>query len=1099
MSDINIKMKMDGEAEFKRAVKDANGELKNMEAELKKVDATTEGQANTLKSLEARYDALTKVQEAAKAKTKALSDAVEAATMHRDKAKETLDELRESESANAADVAKAEKAYKDAESSLTDWQTKLTKAETDEIRFNNAVEETSAYMEEAKASGNDAATSIDGYGKKVSTASENTDQLLNVMSKTAAMEAIKGLAEQVGGAFTKLGDAAYAAMIKMDEGFDIIITKTGATGDALESMKQSAETVFGSMPTDMNTVGTAIGEVNTKFGLTGKALEDVTTSFIQFADINSSDVNDSIDMVARIMKQYGENISDVDGLLGQLTARGHQTGKSTTDLMRDLDRNAGVLKTYGLSLEESVNFLGQMELNGIDAGTAITGLRRAAKNYAKDGEDMRQGIERTLEAIRNATTDTEAYAIAQETFGAKGFTAVTEAIREGRFTLDGLTDSFEEYTSTVESTYNETKNAWDTWTTAQNNLTIAGGELSAEFYEALTPAIEGVTGFVQDATNKFRELPEPMQEVLGVAGGLVVEAGKLAPKIFEVGTSIATLQAAKQAASSLATMSGQGAAAATSAGKLSGALAALGNPVVLAAIGAVVAGLVIAKNAVDDLRQDVDEMATEIAVAAGESASEIDLYRASLENAGTAENKFTEASKALKKAQDASAQATEDLNKIQDTQNNLLEDTRQEIQETNSGWVKAAKVIGALGGANIEGALTIGEMADSTKKLNEAREEANSVLDTTTEAEREFIHSMGEAVSEMEADNEMTRGMTNGTIELAEAYGYANGTAGEAIEALGQLSLAHQETRQQIQIEIDGINTAMQELQAEYDAAYEAAYNSLEGQFGLFEQVKVEGTASVEEMTAALDSQMQFMVDYATNLQKAAEMGVSEGLIKQLSDGSVESAKYLQAIVDGGEEKVGDLNRAWEKTENGKQAFAKVLAEQQTDFNNRMSALESRLNTAVNNMNKSDQAYNTAAQTIQGYILGAESKRGAIIAEFTSLANAGNAAYKAALNQSSPSKVFYQNAVDTFEGNILGAEAMKPKVEEVYESIGLSAAESFNPAAYMSDINRYTGSTMVNNQVAVYIGDKELTGIMAQGVIKNISAQQRSGYAGIRR
>ena len=65
MSDINIKMKMDGEAEFKRAVKDANGELKNMEAELKKVDATTEGQANTLKSLEARYDALTKVQEAA--------------------------------------------------------------------------------------------------------------------------------------------------------------------------------------------------------------------------------------------------------------------------------------------------------------------------------------------------------------------------------------------------------------------------------------------------------------------------------------------------------------------------------------------------------------------------------------------------------------------------------------------------------------------------------------------------------------------------------------------------------------------------------------------------------------------------------------------------------------------------------------------------------------------------------------------------------------------------------------------------------------------------------------------------------------------------
>ena len=64
-----------------------------------------------------------------------------------------------------------------------------------------------------------------------------------------------------------IGAASIAAFKELDEGYDTIVTKTGATGEALEGLTKSADNVFGTMPEDMSTVGEAIGEVNTRFML----------------------------------------------------------------------------------------------------------------------------------------------------------------------------------------------------------------------------------------------------------------------------------------------------------------------------------------------------------------------------------------------------------------------------------------------------------------------------------------------------------------------------------------------------------------------------------------------------------------------------------------------------------------------------------------------------------------------------------------------------------------------------------------------------------------------------------------------------------------
>ena len=80
-----------------------------------------------------------------------------------------------------------------------------------------------------------------------------------------------------------IGAASIAAFKELDEGYDTIVTKTGATGEALEGLTKSADNVFGTMPEDMSTVGEAIGEVNTRFHTTGTELEKTSKQFIQFA------------------------------------------------------------------------------------------------------------------------------------------------------------------------------------------------------------------------------------------------------------------------------------------------------------------------------------------------------------------------------------------------------------------------------------------------------------------------------------------------------------------------------------------------------------------------------------------------------------------------------------------------------------------------------------------------------------------------------------------------------------------------------------------------------------------------------------------------
>ena len=235
-----------------------------------------------------------------------------------------------------------------------------------------------------------------------------------------------------------------------------------------------------------------------------------------------------------------------------------------------------------------------------------------------------------------------------------------------------------------------------------------------------------------------------------------------------------------------------------------------------------------------------------------------------------------------------------------------------------------------------------------------------------------------------------SKGLANAQEHLAETSAYAAEQAAKlaeeqraAAEEAGISASRWEQMGNDITVlALDTIDQ-MGQLVEQYDAVYEAALESFEGQFSLFETAKTEITLSVEDMIAALDSQVDYWDTYSQNLKRAADAGISEGLVKALSDGSVQSAGYLAAICkafdDAGgdmstqsQEIVNSLNAAFEAADQSRQDMADLVAEEVLDFKARMKALAEAAAENINSMNVAGAAKAAGSATIAAYVASVE-------------------------------------------------------------------------------------------------------------------------------
>lgn len=351
-----------------------------------------------------------------------------------------------------------------------------------------------------------------------------------------------------------VGTASVAAFNEVDAGLDIIVTKTGATGEALEAMQDSAKNIANTIPTSFEKAGEAVGEVNTRFGITGEELEDLSGQFIKFAELNGTDVTNSVDSVQAAMAAFGVETGSAGDVLDILNKAGQDTGVSVLSLASDLTRNSAALTEMGFGINTASGFLANLNKNGIDSSTVMTGMRKALQNATKEGKTMDEALSDMTDSIKNASTETEAMQIASDLFGTKAGPALAKAVRDGRLSFDGLTNAVTNYGDSVTETFENTLDAPDQMTVALNNLKTVGADLAGELMTDLAPVIKDAAEGLRDFGEWFKGLDPNIKKAIGK---VALFAAGLGPVLSITGKVSSGISGLKGAFDGLAGISGK--------------------------------------------------------------------------------------------------------------------------------------------------------------------------------------------------------------------------------------------------------------------------------------------------------------------------------------------------------------------------------------------------------------------------------------------------------------------------------------------------------------------------------------------------------------
>ena len=344
------------------------------------------------------------------------------------------------------------------------------------------------------------------------------------------------------------GAASVAAWKEVDAGLDTIVTKTGASGEALDDMGGILRNIAGSIPTDFETAGAAIGEVNTRFGLTGDALEDLSGQFVKFAKINGQDVSSSVDSVSKMMAGFGMSADDAGRMLDALNTVGQQTGVDVGALADTVAANAKQFQEMGLSAEEAASFLGSASMAGLDTSSAMMGLKTAMKNAAKDGVSLSDALAEFDEVMQSNASESDKLAAAYELFGSKAGAAIENAVSNGTLNLSDFSASLGDFEGSVSETFEGTLDPMDQFTTTMNDLKSLGAELVESAGPMLVDILGGVTDGVEKLTDAWDGLSPDMQETIlkvagiaAVAGPLLVIGGKVIGGVSAISSGLSGL------------------------------------------------------------------------------------------------------------------------------------------------------------------------------------------------------------------------------------------------------------------------------------------------------------------------------------------------------------------------------------------------------------------------------------------------------------------------------------------------------------------------------------------------------------------------------
>ncbi|MGJ5608724.1 phage tail tape measure protein [Micrococcus luteus] len=315
--------------------------------------------------------------------------------------------------------------------------------------------------------------------------------------------------------------AAGAFLYKVGEVFDdvtdTIRVGTGASGEALDGLVDSAKRVGQNVPASFEQVGTTVADINTRMGLSGETLETVASQYLEAGRILGEDVD--INKTSAAFNAFGIEGEAVVGAMDHLFQVSQATGVGMNELAGTVSANAPAMKALGFSFEETAVMAGSLDKAGLNSNKMMAAMSKGLVTLAKDGEAPQEAFKRVIGEIEGfiaSGDEAAALELAGKVFGTKGAPQFLDALKSGALNLDDLTKAAGQTSDSILDVGAETMDFAEAWQLFKNNVLVWLEPMGAAVFGALGTWM----GVAVDAVGAF-------MDAWGRADGTITQGGLL--------------------------------------------------------------------------------------------------------------------------------------------------------------------------------------------------------------------------------------------------------------------------------------------------------------------------------------------------------------------------------------------------------------------------------------------------------------------------------------------------------------------------------------------------------------------------------------------
>lgn len=311
----------------------------------------------------------------------------------------------------------------------------------------------------------------------------------------------------------------------------------------------------------------------------------------------------------------------------------------------------------------------------------------------------------------------------------------------------------------------------------------------------------------------------------------------------------------------------------------------------------------------------------------------------------------------LERESDSESWETVDAyNKQLATLRGQLTETQNIISDIEREWEEYAESMD-------DGALSAEEAADQELRLSKAVRAVSDEYMTVEQAAKYYrVNS-----AKLEARIETLKIDTDALAAALKAVRAGYVSADEAAKAFG-VTIESLNAYENI-VDLTDEITALAEA---YEEAYTEAYESISGQYKLWDKAAEVIPEDIDAINAALETQTAYWHDYNVDLQSLKDRSADiEGLtdvIADFSDGSKESVNVVAGMAQATDEQLRLMVKNWQKLQAEEKNSAESIRDMNSDYSDTLKDLQNQLETTIEELNLETEAKAAAKATMDAYI-----------------------------------------------------------------------------------------------------------------------------------